>query len=280
MSETSAPRMRTVDEVYGTAYADVEAFEEELDRSLQPRGAALLYELVAGLGLPPGARALDVGCREAFHCVELARRFGFTVRGVEPVRRHLDNAARELRELAEREPELAARITVDEGVAERLGGPDGAVDLLWCRDVLPHVADLTAAFGEFRRVLRPGGHAVVFQMTATEWLTEAEAARLWPPVGIHAASVDPERFEAAIAAGGLTVESCLDLGGEWREHAEESGGQSTGRQLLHVSRLLRERARYESRFGAAAYEAVLTNSLWGVYQLIGKLSPRIYVLTR
>jgi hypothetical protein len=29
-----------------------------------------------------------------------------------------------------------------------------------------------------------------------------------------------------------------------------------------------------------AWEAMLTDSLWGVYQMIGKLNPRLYVLTR
>jgi hypothetical protein len=31
---------------------------------------------------------------------------------------------------------------------------------------------------------------------------------------------------------------------------------------------------------ALAYQAMLTNSRWGVYQMIGKLNPRLYVLSR
>jgi len=68
----------------------------------------LLFDLVAELGLAPGSVAVDVGAREAGHCIELSRRFGFTVHGVEPVRRHLDNAARALEALAVTEPEVAA----------------------------------------------------------------------------------------------------------------------------------------------------------------------------
>ena len=129
-------------------------------------------------------------------------------------------------------------------------------------------------------MLRPGGAAVIYQMTATDWLTPAEAARLWPPIGVHATSVDPQRFEAAIAAAGLTIGQCIQPGGEWRERTEEDGQGLTCRQLLHVSRLLRNRPAYQQRFGADAYEAMLANSLWGVYQMIGKLNPRIYVLRR
>ena len=283
VTEIPAPaRVRTVEELYdyGSAFAEYEAFEAALDHSLGPRGSGLLFDVVAGLGLPPGSFAVDVGAREAGHCIELSRRFGFTVHGVEPVRRHLDNAAHALQALAAAEPEVAARVRVEEGVAERLAEPDGSVDLIWCRDVLGHIQDLEAVFGEFGRVLRPGGAAVIYQMTATDGLTPAEAARLWPPLGIHASSVDPQRFEAAIAAGGLSIGQCIQLGGEWREWDEEEGGGRTCRQLLHVSRLLRNRPAFEERFGTDAYEAMLTDNLWGVYQMIGKLNPHVYVLTR
>ena len=272
--------MRTVAEVYGSAFAEYEAFRATLNESLGPRGFDQMFDLVAELGLPPGSRVLDVGAREAYHCIELARRFGFTVHGIEPVRRHLDNAAGVLAALTTADPEVAARISMAEGVAQRLDEPDASIDLIWCRDVLEHVEDLEAVFTEFGRVLRPAGTAVIYQMTATDWLTPAEAARLWPPAGIHAASVNPQHFEAAITASGLLVRQCIQLHGEWRERAEEDGDGLSSRQLLRVSRLLRNRPAYENRFGADAYEAMLTDSLWGVYQMIGKLNPRIYVLSR
>ncbi len=272
--------MRTVEEVYGTAFAEEEAFEAALDQTLAPRGFDLLFDLVADLGLPPGSAALDIGAREGHFCIELARRFGFTVHGIEPVRRHLDNAARALEALAVAEPGIAARIRIDYGVAEQLPGPDASADLIWCRDVLEHVRDLEAAFSEFRRVLRPGAHAVIYQMTATEWLTPAEAARLWPPGAIYASSVDPQHFEGAVTAAGLTIGQNIQLQGEWREYLEENGTGLSSRQLLRVSRLLRNRPAYEERFGTDAYEAMLTGSLWGVYQMIGKLNPRLYVLSR
>ena len=268
-----------MEEVYGAAFAEEAAFESALDQSLAPRGFGLLYNLVAGLGLPPGSAALDVGAREGHHCIELARRFGFTVHGIEPVHRHLGHAARALETLAATEPEIAGRVRVDRGVAEHIPAPDASTDLIWCRDVLVHVQDLETAFGEFRRVLRPGGHAVIYQMTATDWLTPAEAARLWPPAGIQAASLDPEHFEAAIAHSGLRIAQSIELHGEWREYAEEDRTGLTSRQLLWVSRMLRNRPAYEERFGIDAYEAMLTGNLWGVYQMIGKLNPRIYVLT-
>jgi SAM-dependent methyltransferase len=275
----ATPAFRSVHEVYGDPFDDEEV-DAALDESLSPRGLNdLLFDLVEQTGLPPGATVLDVGAREGRYSVELSRRFGFTVRGVEPVRRHLDNAARDLAALSVAEPDVAARVRIEEGVAEKLTDPDDSVDLIWCRDVLVHVEDLETVFAEFRRVLRPGGRALVFQMTATDRLSPAEAAFMWPPLGIHAASLDPQRFEAAITTAGLSIERCVQLHGEPRERLEEDGVAASSRQLLQVSRMLRNRDAYEQRFGTVAYEVVLTNGLWGVYQMIGKLNPRIYVLS-
>ena len=49
-------RVRTAEELYGygSAFAEYEAFAAALDHSLAPRGPGLLFDLVAGLGLPPG----------------------------------------------------------------------------------------------------------------------------------------------------------------------------------------------------------------------------------
>jgi len=102
---------------------------------------------------------------------------------------------------------------------------------------------------------------------------------MWPPAGIHATSLDPQRIEAAITGAGLTIGQCVQLHGEARERGEEDGVATTSKQLLWASRMLRNRAAYEERFGTIAYEYVLTDCLWGVYQMIGKLNPRIYVLS-
>jgi SAM-dependent methyltransferase len=278
---TTSPAWRSVEELYGygAAFAEYEAFDAELDVSLNPSGFDLLYEIVEGLALEDGALAVDVGCREAWHSIELARRFGLTVHGIDPVTRHIDGARRALADLAAAEPGVADRVQVALGRAESLTEPDGSVSLIWCRDVLVHVEDLRAALGEFRRVLRPDGHAVVYQMMATDWLQPDEAERLWPPAGVFASNVDPGYFDAAIGSAGLKIAQCIDLQGSWREYAEEDGAGISSRQLLHASRLLRNWPQYEARFGADACNAMLTNCLWGVYQMIGKLSPRVYLLS-
>lgn len=247
-----------------------------VDRSLSPRGPAMLLQVVRELDLPPDSVALDVGCGEGAHSFRLATHFGLQVLGVDPVQRHLDLAREARRDVPE---EIASRVPFGRGSAASLPVADSLVDLVWCRDVLVHVGDLEAAYAEFARVLRPGGRAVIYQFVATPLLSSAEAAALFPVMGVVASSMSPAVTDSAVAAAGLVVDASLDIGSEWGEQAEEESGQG-GRALLRAARLQREPERYRSAFGAAAYDVMLGDSLWHVYRMLGKLSGRILVLTR
>jgi hypothetical protein len=90
--------------------------------------------------------------------------------------------------------------------------------------------------------------------------------------------MDPELFEQAARSAGLTVESCEIIGSQWREAWEEDGTHFTSRQLLHSARLLRAREPFVEELGETKYRVELANALWGVYQRIGKVEPRAYVL--
>ena len=246
-----------------------EEFSAALDQSLHPRGPDLLFDLVARLGLAPGAVALDVGCGEGRQAVALHRRFGFRVTGVDPVPRHIELA----RAAAGQDgPAFAV------GTAENIPAGPGTTDLVWCRDVLVHVPDLPRAYAEFRRVLRPGGHVLVYQMFGSELLEPREAAWLWATMGVVPQSADPARTEAAVAAAGLRIDEQLQIGSEWSEWAEERHCGAS-RKLLHAARLRRDRASYLECYGPAAYDMMLGDCLWHVYAMIGKLDRRVYLLS-
>jgi SAM-dependent methyltransferase len=231
------------------------------------------------MGLPPGSLAVDVGCGGGKHSFRLAERFGLTVVGLDPLPRQLDVAGAELLAHAARDPELARRVSFGLGAAEALPLEDRTVDLVWCRDVLVHVADLKQAYAEFERVLRPNGRALVYQMFATERLEPREAEWLWATLGVVPTSADRARTESAISAARLRVDDCIEIGSDWGEWAEEESGK-TGRRLLYAARLLRDPQRYLAQFGQAAYDTMLGDCLWHVYAMIGKLERRAYVLSR
>jgi SAM-dependent methyltransferase len=98
----------------------------------------------------PGERVLDLGCG-AGRFVAALRDAGADAVGVEIAEAALGRA----------------RANVP-GADLRLVEPDGSlplehasVDLVWCSEVLEHVADTEQMLLEMRRVLRPGGRALI-----------------------------------------------------------------------------------------------------------------------
>jgi SAM-dependent methyltransferase len=247
-----------------------EQFNRELDESLHPRGPDSLLEHVAEMGLASGAVAVDVGCGEGEHAVELAQRFGFQVTGVDPVSRYV--------QAAQLSAPPGCPVTFVAGTAQRLPLPDGSADLIWCRDVLSLVEDTDGAYREFRRVLKPGGRALIYQMFTTSLLEPDEAALVLPALGCWASAMRPESTEAAIAGAGLRIDRCEVLGSQWGEHRYEHRPERS-RHLLHAARLLRDPERYIARYGQQNYDIKLGDCLWHVYRMIGKLSSRTYLLS-
>jgi SAM-dependent methyltransferase len=203
--------------------------------------------------LPRGARAVDVGCGRGDHVRGLSERFGFDVVGVDPLA----------------EPPFVV------GVIEHLPLEDESVDLVWCRDMLEHVADLPRAFSELRRVLRPGGRAMVYSMFATERLEPNESEELLRLGRMAATGFDAASVEAAMT--GFHIDERVEIGSQWGEVDE---GRKPGQRLLWAARLRREPERYIAQFGVANYEVMLCDCLWHAYAMLGKISRRAYVLTK
>jgi hypothetical protein len=92
--------------------------------------------------------------------------------------------------------------------------------------------------------------------------------------------MDAERLEAAAREAGLELVSVERLGGEWRERMLEDGEWDAAADLLALARLRRREQALVARHGPAAVEAAAGSLLWGLYQVLGKLCPAVYVWRR
>lgn len=273
--ESQPPASISSDELYGELWGrESSPLEVELGRSLEPRGTAMLYDEFARLGVGAESVVLDAGARDAVHAVELVRRLGCRVIAVDPVALHAGRARERVAQAT-----LESRIDVVQAGVESLPLADESIDAVWCRDVLNHV-QLAPALRELARVLRPGGRALVYQTFAEPACEPEEARRLFAATASVAESMSAPFFETTAAEAGFEVVSRERLQGEWRERMLEDGAWDVAADLLALSRLHRRERELGERYGPGAVEAERGGRLWGIYQLLGKTCPTIYVLRR
>jgi len=131
------------------------------------------------LAASAGERILDMGCGPGFYCSELAEDVGLSgcVFGVDLSPANIAVAVRR----------CAGQANVEFRVGEASSLPmeDSSVDAAISVQVLEYVADVPAALSELRRVLRPGGRVVVWDVD-------------WATVSWH--SAEPERMVRVLAA--------------------------------------------------------------------------------
>lgn len=259
----------------GIGEADIHAI---VDRSLNPRSPYMLFDKLAGImgeSNPSESHLLDVGCREGDHAVEIARRFGCRVTGVDLVDHNVEVGNRRVEQFR-----MSKVVRLEKGDVQNMGFPDGEFDHVWCRDMLCHVPDLAKAFAECARVLKPRGTMLVYNTFQTELMEPQEALRLYAPLAILAQNMATDYFEDAIASAGLTIVERDEVGSEWKEYVEESAHMLTSKQLLRIARMKRARDTIVEKIGIKAYEVELAVCHWAVYQMLGKLSSRVYVLAK
>jgi len=109
-------------------------------------------------GLTRGRDVVDVGMGTGLVSAEILRVTGEPTRltGVDPSPGMMAQAR------------LPVQVRCLEGWAEKIPLRDASADFIVMGYALRHIADLAAAFGEFRRVLRPGGKVLVLEISKPE----------------------------------------------------------------------------------------------------------------
>ncbi|UCG25490.1 MAG: class I SAM-dependent methyltransferase [Chloroflexota bacterium] len=254
--------------------AHLEGNYQILDQSLRPRPIGMLVDIAGQTGIGPDSWVLDVGCGRGDHARSLARRHGCQVLGLDLATSNLTRA-----ETIAREEGLQAQVLFGQADVESLPLADGAVDLVFCRDMLLHVPNLEKGLAECGRVLKLGGRMIVLATLAGDLLSQEEAEALFTPLGIVSRNLSRQTLESAYGAAGLTIGAAEVIGGERLEHIEEEYGFYS-RELLRLSRMRRKPERYLPHLGRRRYELALALYTLSIYLLIGKLLDIVYWLEK
>jgi len=170
-------------------------------------------DVTRALQLAVGSTLLDLACGRGGYGLEVARRTGARLIGV-------DFSAEALRQAGQQAARLGRDAEFRLGDLTATGLEAGSVSAVLCVDAVQFADPIEAAFAEMRRVLAPGGRAVL-----TGW----EA--LDPDDGRVPARIRQISFSTGLAGTGFTAVEVVDRPA-WRERErtmwEEAAGLDPG----------------------------------------------------
>ncbi|MEZ5099713.1 MAG: class I SAM-dependent methyltransferase [Thermoleophilia bacterium] len=135
--------------------------------------------LVSRIAAAPGETVLDVATGTGAVAIELVRRHGCSVVGVDRSAGMLAEARRRVEQAG-----FADRIELLEGRAEALPVADASVDHLTVTYLLRYVDDEAATLRELARAVRPGGTFASLEFGVPSWPLARPAWELYVGVGL------------------------------------------------------------------------------------------------
>ncbi len=188
---------------------------------------------------PAGKRVVDVGCGGGIYARAWAGLGAAQVTGV-------DFSAEMVAAARERTGQ-AAGVRFAQGTAQRTGLPDGCADVVFQRALVHHLSELSPAFTEARRLLRPGGVLIVQDRTLEDACLPGSPGHVrgyffevFPALRAFEAGRRPDdaAVRAAMQACGFEAADSFQLWELRRRYADfaalaEDLRGRTGRSILH-----------------------------------------------
>ncbi|MDB5729353.1 MAG: methyltransferase protein [Noviherbaspirillum sp.] len=152
---TESARRQWVGSIFDSTAVDYNRIEAILGLG---SGSWYRRQALLRAGLKPGMRAVDVGVGTGLVARQAAAIVGdpTMITGVDPSPGMLQNA------------KVPEGLKLVSGSAENIPFPDNSFDFLSMGYALRHISDLSVAFAEFHRVLKPGGRLCVLEITCPE----------------------------------------------------------------------------------------------------------------
>ena len=176
--------------------------------AIDDRGVEHVDYNLLGVTLP--ARLLEVGCGRGWQSMELAQ-VGFQVWGVDISPALLADF---WHALAQR-PALHNSCLALVGSAFELPFADATFDVIFCTEVLEHLAEPQRAVREMARVLAPGGKVFITVPSVISEKILGTLHRRWREYNGHLRPLPTGEVRGWLAASGLETYATRKLGFEW-----------------------------------------------------------------
>jgi len=108
--------------------------------------------------IPQGSAVLEVAPGPGYFCIELAKLGSYAITGMDLSRTFVKMAA-------QKAEEAGVRVDFKKGSASNMPFPKNSFDFLLCRAAFKNFADPVGALREMCRVLRPGGRALLIDLS-------------------------------------------------------------------------------------------------------------------
>jgi 2-polyprenyl-3-methyl-5-hydroxy-6-metoxy-1,4-benzoquinol methylase len=175
---------------------------ERLPAELEPPDAELRCEFLRS-AVRSGDRALDLGCGDGTFTAQLART-GADAIGVDVAQAAVRRAAARWRSLQFRLIEIEGPLPFEAG----------SFDVVWCSEVIEHIADTARWLSEVRRVLAPGGRLLLTTPNHGRMrLALGGIERFSEPLGDHLHLYSRRSLEGLLAEFGFAAVTVRSAGG-------------------------------------------------------------------